>query len=413
MADQQRTRLVSLLLWTLPALCACTSNVANCWSGRLIPDDYDKTKTPFVPGTPLPVQTSIWVSSVTSVSELAADFTVDLYFRLKWHDRRVAYPDCEKRPFLLLESTEIDRLWIPDVYFIGEKRATQHMLMRRNAALRLNKNGSSLYLSERLTLTVICNYDFQLFPMDSQACELGIEPYVYHKEYLDLSFEDPGVYFNNFKFRIPQFDLRDVKAGNCSYTYMYQGTALQQSCVRAVFFFERVFRYHFLQIYVPSLMIVGISFLSFFVPVTVVPGRIALSITTLLTLSTQMQAVQKSLPPVSYVKASDVWMFFCIFAVFSTLIEFAISYRHCTNVQKKEVTKVWPIGARSEDKPAESSVHQALARIGLTRNRPDLVDAISKIFFPTAFVIFNIAYWSYYSGLQSEKRKLMEKSYEA
>ena len=60
------------------------------------------------------------MSSVTSVNEMTADFTVDLYFRLKWHDRRVLYPECEQRPFLLLEATEIDRLWIPDVYFIGE-----------------------------------------------------------------------------------------------------------------------------------------------------------------------------------------------------------------------------------------------------------------------------------------------------
>ena len=50
------------------------------------------------------------------------------------------------------------------------------------------------------------------------------------------------------------------------------------------------------------------SWVSFWIKPDAVPARVTLCVTSLLTLSTQHAQSQKSLPPVSYIKAIDIFM---------------------------------------------------------------------------------------------------------
>ena len=55
-----------------------------------------------------------------------------------------------------------------------------------------------------------------------------------------------------------------------------------------------------------------------------VPARVALGVTTLLTMSTQTASINSALPPVAYTKAIDVWQGVCVGFVFSALMEYAL-----------------------------------------------------------------------------------------
>lgn len=68
------------------------------------------------------------------------------------------------------------------------------------------------------------------------------------------------------------------------------------SCARASFKMKREIMHHILQSYIPTALIVIISWFSFWLDVSAVPGRVSLCITTLLTLATQAQAAKMSLP---------------------------------------------------------------------------------------------------------------------
>ena len=46
---------------------------------------------------------------------------------------------------------------------------------------------------------------------------------------------------------------------------------------------------------------------SFWLDAHAVPARVALGVTTLLTMSTQTASINSALPPVAYTKAIDVW----------------------------------------------------------------------------------------------------------
>ena len=77
------------------------------------------------------------------------------------------------------------------------------------------------------------------------------------------------------------------------------------SCLEARIGVKRRIGYHLVQTYIPSSLIVMVSWVSFWIDPKAAPARVALSITTLLTLTTQTAGVRMSLPPVSYAKVGN------------------------------------------------------------------------------------------------------------
>ena len=65
---------------------------------------------------------------------------------------------------------------------------------------------------------------------------------------------------------------------------------------------KREFSYYMLTIYVPTCMLVIVSWFSFWIDPKAVPARVALGVTTLLTMSTKTASISNSLPPVAYTK---------------------------------------------------------------------------------------------------------------
>lgn len=71
-------------------------------------------------------------------------------------------------------------------------------------------------------------------------------------------------------------------------------------------------------------MLVIVSWVSFWLDPNAIPARVSLGVTTLLTMATQISGINASLPPVSYIKAIDVWTESCLTFVFGALLEFAL-----------------------------------------------------------------------------------------
>ena len=403
---------------------------------RVIPSDYDESTPPFPWHSPLPVHVSLWVASITDINEIEQEFTVDVYFRMWWSDHRIRYPVCEAKPFVILDPAHLERLWIPDLYFTMAKTSSRHHVLLRNGGLRLAREHNWVHYSERLTVTNFCAFDFRYFPMDRQRCQMPIEPYIYHGAFVNLTFGDPGIYFNNFKFKIPQYTLSGVEPETCNYEYEFNGEPLNQTCVQGIFVLDRQFSYYFVQMYLPSILIVLVSFLSFWIPVENVPGRVALGVTSLLTLATQFTTMQRSLPPVSYMKAMDVWMFLCIVLVFFAMVEFTLAYNFRILVpegdEPSEVVQSVQQAPPAGQMPPVVDLDSAVDVIGLDhkiygKRQPkvivlkpaegrfagfrntfltlvkymkakegSMVDNVSKLLFPVVFGLCNVMYWTYY-----------------
>ncbi|ODN04742.1 Gamma-aminobutyric acid receptor subunit beta [Orchesella cincta] len=87
--------------------------------------------------------------------------------------------------------------------------------------------------------------------------------------------------------------------------------------------FVRSMGYYLIQIYIPSSLIVVISWVSFWLNRNAAPARVYLGITTVLTMTTLMSSTNKALPKISYVKSIDVYLGTCFVMVFAALLEYA------------------------------------------------------------------------------------------
>lgn len=65
------------------------------------------------------------------------------------------------------------------------------------------------------------------------------------------------------------------------------------------FHLERQMGYYLIQMYIPSLLIVILSWVSFWINMDAAPARVGLGITTVLTMTTQSAGSRASLPKVS------------------------------------------------------------------------------------------------------------------
>ena len=104
---------------------------------------------------------------------------------------------------------------------------------------------------------------------------------------------------------------------------------------------KRRIGYFLIDTYVPSTIIVIISWISFWINPDTAPARVALGITTVLTMTTLISSARASLPKVSYVKAIDWYLLLCLIFVFGSILEytfiaFMINVRNKNN--KKALT---------------------------------------------------------------------------
>ena len=84
--------------------------------------------------------------------------------------------------------------------------------------------------------------------------------------------------------RMPQFEMKKITTAMCHETN-HMGN---YSCLVAKFHLHRSIGFHLIQSYLPSILIVGISWVSFWMDVDCVPARVTLGVITLLTVSSQV-----------------------------------------------------------------------------------------------------------------------------
>nr|CAD2166942.1 unnamed protein product [Meloidogyne enterolobii] len=317
---------------------------------------YDKRLRPRYSEGAVDVGISIHITSISAVSEVDMDFTLDFYLRQTWYDNRLAFaqidPELARRIKKLTVGVEyLDRLWKPDTFFPNEKTSMFHVATTPNTFLRIEPDGR-IYTSQRMTVKAMCPMDLALFPMDSQTCKLGLESYGYDVDDIDYYWgerrsdgkkEEAAVDFD--AFFLPQFHAKGyrvtgthVTTASGEYARLYIEVVL-----------SRNLGFYLMNIIIPSMLIVSISWVSFWLSREASPARVGLGVTTVLTMTTLITTTNNSMPKVSYIKGLDVFLNFCFVMVFASLVEYAIvSYwnkRQCRRRDRRERIRSAPASA--------------------------------------------------------------------
>ncbi|CAB3380769.1 Hypothetical predicted protein [Cloeon dipterum] len=280
---------------------------------------YDKRVRPNYGGTPVEVGITMYVLSISSLSEVQMDFTLDFYFRQFWKDPRLSF---RKRPGveqLSVGSDFIKSIWVPDTFFVNEKQSYFHIATTSNEFIRIHHTGS-ITRSIRLTITASCPMNLQYFPMDRQLCNIEIESFGYTMRDIRYKWnEGPNSVGVSNEVSLPQFKV----LGHRQRAHEISLTTGNYSRLACEIQFVRSMGYYLIQIYIPSGLIVIISWVSFWLNRNATPARVALGVTTVLTMTTLMSSTNAALPKISYVKSIDVYLGTCFVMVFASLLEYA------------------------------------------------------------------------------------------
>ena len=86
------------------------------------------------------VQNNHFFSFIFSISQ---DYTLTMYFQQAWRDKRLSYNVIPLN--LTLDNRVADQLWVPDTYFLNDKKSFVHGVTVKNRMIRLHPDGTVLY----------------------------------------------------------------------------------------------------------------------------------------------------------------------------------------------------------------------------------------------------------------------------
>ncbi|XP_035780568.1 gamma-aminobutyric acid receptor subunit beta-like isoform X2 [Anopheles albimanus] len=368
--------LLLLLLPLLLVLCSVQMNEAlrsvhpkSMAAGRLenvtqtisrILEGYDIRLRPNFGGEPLHVGMDLTIASFDAISEVNMDYTITMYLNQYWKDERLAFnayalwgdnqhsdhtsggggggdimiEDDGANDVITLSGDFAEKIWVPDTFFANDKNSFLHDVTERNKLVRLAGDGAVTY-GMRFTTTLACMMDLHYYPLDSQNCTVEIESYGY-------TVSDVVMYWRSTPIRgveeaeLPQFTIIGYETNDRKEklaTGIYQRLSLS-------FKLQRNIGYFVFQTYLPSILIVMLSWVSFWINHEATSARVALGITTVLTMTTISTGVRSSLPRISYVKAIDIYLVMCFVFVFAALLEYAaVNYTYWGARAKKKSKK--------------------------------------------------------------------------
>uniref|UniRef100_A0A8C7YE98 Gamma-aminobutyric acid type A receptor subunit beta3 n=1 Tax=Oryzias sinensis TaxID=183150 RepID=A0A8C7YE98_9TELE len=298
---------------------------------------YDIRLRPDFGGPPVAVGMSIDVASIDMVSEVNMDYTLTMYFQQYWRDKRLAYSGIPLN--LTLDNRVADQLWVPDTYFLNDKKSFVHGVTVKNRMIRLHPDGTVLY-GLRITTTAACMMDLRRYPLDEQNCTLEIESYGYTTDDIEFYWKGGDTAVTGVtRIELPQFSIVDYKL--VSRNVVFSTGAYPRLSLS--FKLRRNIGYFILQTYMPSILITILSWVSFWINYDASAARVALGITTVLTMTTINTHLRETLPKIPYVKAIDMYLMGCFVFVFLALLEYAfvnyIFFGRGPQMQKKLAEK--------------------------------------------------------------------------
>ncbi|XP_022786470.1 gamma-aminobutyric acid receptor subunit rho-2-like isoform X3 [Stylophora pistillata] len=339
--------------------------------------DYDPSIAPFTPDKPVQVALTLEILAFGEVKEAKMEYGLDLYFLQAWTDIRLAQGQGRNFEF---SGNDIKKIWTPDTYFMNAKKTEIKNVMKDNQMVFIMPNGLVVQMS-RITLDVACHMELQMYPFDRQKCELIIESFSLTESKLNYSW-------GNLATEKCVVDVYDDAMAQ----YEYKGVKLSYKHKK--------------------------------ISSDAVPARVALGITTVLTIVYFLGTVNSSMPRVSYMKAIDCHLFVSFGFVFATMLEYIIvlniSDRKKRTMSADENFELGLLNnLTSDDSPQnkryQAGVPNACFRLFSCKNKRkkgmytpsvNAVDRYARVLMPSVYGIFVLVYWVICALLSPQKESL-------
>ncbi|XP_061941905.1 glycine receptor subunit alpha-2 isoform X4 [Apis cerana] len=296
----------------------------------------------------LTVNVSVLLLSLASPDESSLKYEVEFLLQQQWYDPRLRYSNRSQYEFLNAIH-HYDDIWLPDTYFImhGDFKDP---LIPVHFALRIYRNGTVNYLMRR-HLILSCQGRLNIFPFDDPLCSFAIESISYEQTAITyvwkndegtlrkspsltslnayliknqtitcpikVSWRAEGQIMVDYEDEFDEFG--DSKCSLCQRRFEEQGN---YSCLKVDLIFTRDRAFYFTTVFIPGIILVTSSFITFWLEWNAVPARVMIGVTTMLNFFTTSNGFRSTLPVVSNLTAMNVWDGVCMCFIYASLLEF-------------------------------------------------------------------------------------------
>ncbi|XP_061941910.1 glutamate-gated chloride channel isoform X9 [Apis cerana] len=307
----------------------------------------------------LTVNVSVLLLSLASPDESSLKYEVEFLLQQQWYDPRLRYSNRSQYEFLNAIH-HYDDIWLPDTYFImhGDFKDP---LIPVHFALRIYRNGTVNYLMRR-HLILSCQGRLNIFPFDDPLCSFAIESISYEQTAITYVWKnDEGTLRKSPSLTSLNAYLIKNQTITCPIKVSWRGN---YSCLKVDLIFTRDRAFYFTTVFIPGIILVTSSFITFWLEWNAVPARVMIGVTTMLNFFTTSNGFRSTLPVVSNLTAMNVWDGVCMCFIYASLLEFV-----CVNYVGRK-RPMHNVVYRPGENPVTQRLPAVLSRIGIILASP-------------------------------------------
>ncbi|KAG4066898.1 hypothetical protein HA402_009000 [Bradysia odoriphaga] len=307
----------------------------------------------------LTVNVSVLLLSLASPDESSLKYEVEFLLQQQWHDPRLRYANQSQYEYLNAIHHH-ENIWLPDTYFIMHGDFKEP-IVPMHFALRIYRNGTINYLMRR-HLILSCQGRLNIFPFDDPLCSFAME---------SISYEQSAI---TYVWKNDEDTLRKSPSLTTLNAYLIQNATTacpikaswrgNYSCLKVDLMFTRDRAFYFTTVFIPGIILVTSSFITFWLEWNAVPARVMIGVTTMLNFFTTSNGFRSTLPVVSNLTAMNVWDGVCMGFIYASLLEFV-----CVNYNGRKRPHHNAI-YRPGENPVTQRLPAVLSRIGIVLASP-------------------------------------------
>eukprot|EP00112_Aurelia_sp_Birch-Aquarium-sp1_P018049 Seg425.4 transcript_id=Seg425.4/GoldUCD/mRNA.D3Y31 product="Gamma-aminobutyric acid receptor subunit rho-1" protein_id=Seg425.4/GoldUCD/D3Y31 len=372
--------------------------------------NYDMRVRPYADSARLNITVQLGVIGLGPVDETSLTLGMDFYLRHWWKDPRLNFGS----EVFNYNGDPSDMIWVPDTFFPNAVEAKSHKTLTTNTRTKFGPYGQ-VYVSTRMTLKTFCKMRLERYPFDIQTCRVQLESYSYTGRELRLSWrpKGPQVEYLEDHVQLSGYELVNIKGVTKNVHYITNETF---QALEAEVKVKRTFTYHLYSGYMPSCLLVVLTWGTFWIPARAVPARVTLIVTNFLTTIFVIQQEGLKIIRVDYTTAVQIFLVVNLFFVLLSMVEYLVvlNVRSCHKEERKltvisnglaQGVAVGNLGT-DEDKNGNDNLSTLESQTKKQKRAfvledAHIVDYYSRFIVPLIYIIFLLTYVLYYA-LQKE-----------
>ncbi|XP_042206628.1 uncharacterized protein LOC121855630 [Homarus americanus] len=368
--------------------CQDQSDEVDCYMVQVIGEFQRQMPPTGLQGTVLLLTPELTLSRITSVDDLNMAVTLEFQLTITWEDDRLKFKHLRKlKNGTILTDNDAKKVWRPvsqlmnldsgQMNLLGQsilvRTATDVILPGFNDVdMDMVYPGSANKLSilQRYSARVTCDFQLYTYPFDIHLCNIGLQLPPEYDGYVRFAGNGAKIFYTGPQI-LAMYSVKNhiIASADGNQFIMNFELHRRQGVI-------------LLTTFVPSGLLLLVSWSTLFVKLEALNVRAVMSLTTLLVLYTLFANISRSLPNTASIKLIDVWFFFIIFVLFTNIVVHIFVSNE--TVEKRE-TKIFVQNQSQEHVNNLPKSTQTRKLMSLRYYR--------AVILPLVVVLFNIIFW--------------------